>query len=113
MTKSLMVLLLVSTPIFGCSNHAPSVSITVGQNKEEVRKILGDPSSVETSIKSSKIIWGAEEEFWDETPTGAELETWSYEQSEGILNLYFVGRSDKLGYKAFSPEGVVYESSSE
>jgi hypothetical protein len=107
------VLLLVSTSasICGCSNGPPSDSVLVGQSKDDVRKILGDPQAIETSIKRNEVIWGPEEEFWDDIPEGSELETWSYELRDGNLNLYFINGSDKLGHKAFAPRGVVYESS--
>lgn len=94
----------------GCSNGPLSDSVSVGQGKDEIRKILGEPQSVETSIKRNEVIWGPEEEFWDDIPKGSELEKWCYEQSDGNLNLYFVDGRDKLGYKAFVPKGVVYES---
>ena len=96
------ILPLVLTSISGCSNDPPSDSVSVGQSKNAVRKILGDPQTVETSIKRNEVIWGPEEEFWDDIPEGSELEKWSYEQSAGRLNLYFVDGSDRLGYKVFA-----------
>ena len=67
-----------------------SIRFDIGRPEQgRDQKEAWDPQAVETSTKKTEFIWGPEEEFWDEIPAGSELEKWSYELSDGNLNLYF------------------------
>jgi len=85
-------------------------SVQVGQGKEEIKRTLGKPYEIKTIIKTKGPIWGPEEEFWDKIANDTELEVWRYKNTKGNLSLYFEGGKKHLGYKAFAPTGVVYES---
>lgn len=82
--------------------------ITAGQSKQEIKNLLGEPAEKKIIVKRNKYIWGPEEEFWDKIPMETILEVWGYEFSDGHLNLYFINKGDRLNYKAFSPQGVIY-----
>ena len=41
-------------------------SLQVGMTKSEIHQLLSKPDLVDTIIKNTEIIWGAEEGFWDE-----------------------------------------------
>lgn len=109
----LIILIYFFTSIIpGCSEDK-SIShsgILVGQSKQTIIELIGDPDETKNTRKNEKYIWGPEEEFWDEIPIGSRLEIWGYDFTDGHLNLYFVNGSDSLTYKAFAPQGVVYEA---
>ena len=84
--------------------------IQIGQTKEEIENILGQPNETNINTKIEENIWGPEEEFWHKIPLNSEFEVWSYKNKKGDLRLYFIGNRKRLDYKAFSPKGVVYES---
>lgn len=84
--------------------------VQVGQTKQQIKKVLGDPYEKNIVKKSGKPIWGPEEEFWGKIPDGTKLEVWRYKNDAGNLNLYFTDDNNHLDYKAFAPKGVVYES---
>jgi hypothetical protein len=84
--------------------------ISAGQPRQAILELLGPPDGIKDTVKSNRHIWGPEEDFWDDIPMGARLEVWSYEFSDGGLNLYFVNGGGKLDYVAFAPKGVVYEA---
>lgn len=83
--------------------------VQAGQTKEEIGKLLGEPYETRVSVKSSRPIWGPEEEFWDRIPEGTRLEVWRYRSEQGHLNLCFPADSDRLGYTAWAPASVVHE----
>ncbi len=79
-----------------------------GQSKQSIIELLGEPLRRTITVRQDKVIWGPEEEFWDNIPVGTRLEVWRYEFSDGNLNLYFIDEGEQLDYKAFAPRGVVY-----
>ena len=83
--------------------------IEVGMKKIQVRNLLG-PADVRTSfVKQTESIWGPQEAWWDQVEMGATLEVWSYLfPGEGTRSVYFLNESDRVSFKAFTPEGVVY-----
>lgn len=85
--------------------------IKVGQSKAEIRKIFTAPDEVQHITKSTEIIWGPEEAFWDEIPIGAKLEIWVYQNKDSLSRLYFLNDNDTLAYKVTEPKDVVYEPS--
>ncbi len=82
--------------------------IEKGQSKKAIVKLLGEPIEKKVIIKDKEFIWGPEEEFWDEIPSGTRLEVWKYEFSDGNLKLYFIDYGESLNYKAFARKGVIY-----
>jgi len=90
-------------------NKRPDL-VQVGMTKDAIRRLLSKPDKVDSIEKNSEIIWGAEEAFWDELPSGARLETWIYEREEKELRLYFINESETLSYKIIAPKDAVYES---
>jgi hypothetical protein len=108
MKKPLITFLVMFSAIVFAQDIVQMVKI--GQEKNEIKKILGTPIDIKQTAKSSEQIWGPEEEFWSEIPMKAKLEVWRYKSENGQLNLYFVNGSNKLSFKAFAPVGVVYES---
>ncbi len=86
-----------------------SKMVQVGQTKQQIINILGDPYEKKIINKSGEPIWGPEEEFWDKIPDGTKLEVWKYKNDAGTLNLYFTDDNNHLYHKAFAPNGVVYE----
>lgn len=98
--------------IISCSEEQVDLFqyVQVGQSKEDITKALGEPYEIKTIIKTKGPIWGPEEEFWDKIPNDTKLVVWRYKNATGNLNLYFEGDENRLDYKAFAPEGVVYES---
>ena len=84
--------------------------VVPGFPKEHIKERLGEPYETLTITKTKGPIWGPEEEFWDKIPNGTVLKMWRYKDATGNLNLYFKADEERLDYKAFAPEGVVYES---
>ena len=105
-----LLLLSMVASLPGCDNKYEDFKsrIRSGQSKQALLNLLGDPQEKKMTIKSQKFIWGPEEDFWDKIPMAARLESWSYNFSDGRLNLYFVEQSNTLDYLAFAPKGVVY-----
>ena len=107
-------IMFLSILVFALLAHAEEQDISqlvrVGQTKEQIKNILGDPYEKKIIKKSREPIWGPEEEFWDKIPDGIKLEVWRYKNDAGNLNLYFTDNNNHLAYKAFAPKGVVYES---
>jgi hypothetical protein len=83
--------------------------IKVGQSKAEISKLLPKPDEIQYSTKTTEIIWGAEEAFWQEIPIGTNLEIWVYGNKDSLTRLYFVDDNDTLAYKVTEPKDVVYE----
>lgn len=106
----LLIGVILAAGLVACSVSREPIHlrIEVGQTKQEIIDAVGEPDSKENIFKNVEYIFGPEEEFWDKIPMGAELEVWGYDDEGGHLNLYFVDGSDRLDYKAFAPEGVVY-----
>lgn len=106
----LLIGLILATFLVACSENRQAIDqlVEIGQEKQEIIKVIGEPAEKEIITKQNESIWGSEEEFWSEIPMGTSLEVWSYEDEQGQLNLYFVEGSNRLGYKAFAPKGVVY-----
>ena len=50
--------------------------IKVGQSKAEISRLLPTPDEIQHTSKTTEIIWGAEEAFWDEIPIGTKMEIW-------------------------------------
>jgi len=106
-----IILVIIILLASSCSEKKnTSTLVEIGQTKEQIRKVLGEPFEIRNFNKTSTVIWGPEEEFWDKIPNGKMLEVWHYKDSNGQLNLYFVERNDYLSYKAYVPNNVVYES---
>ena len=82
--------------------------IMKGQSRQDIMAILGNPYETRVTAKNNRFIWGPEEDFWDQIPMGARMETWQYRFSDGQLNLYFVNEGETLDFIAFAPKGVVY-----
>jgi len=98
--------------VVSCTEEKENVfqSVKTGQSKEEIKKALGNPYEIKIIKKTKGPIWGPEEEFWDKIPEDTQLEVWRYKNATGNLNLYFTDGDKRLDYKAFAPEGVIYES---
>ena len=84
--------------------------IEIGQTKEEIKKILNEPDQIEKIKKTTEIIWGPEELFWEEIDIGTRLEVWVFQIQDSLLRLYFINDQKKLSYKMTVPQNVVYES---
>lgn len=82
----------------------------VGQSRQQVRLLLGDPVEIRRFSKVDQAIWGEEENFWPQIPSGTEVEAWRYSNDRGTLTLYFLPEADAVAFKAFAPKGVVYET---
>ena len=85
--------------------------IKVGQSKAEISRLLPAPDEIQHISKTSEIIWGPEEAFWDEIPIGTRMETWVYQNKDSLTRLYFLNDKDTLAYKITESKGVVYEPS--
>jgi hypothetical protein len=113
--KLIAAILFFALSVASCSLAAQEIKysevrdkIIKGQSKQEITALLGQPSQKKVTAKSNKYIWGPEEDFWDKIPMGTRLEVWTYQFSDGLLNLYFMNEGKRLDYKAFAPKGVVY-----
>lgn len=84
-------------------------NIKVGQNKTEISRLLPAPDEIQYITKTTEIIWGAEEAFWDEIPIGTKMEIWVYGSKDSLTRLYFLNDKDTLAYKVTEPKDVVYE----
>ena len=94
------------------SNQLNSVrDIKVGQSKAEISRLLPAPDEIQHISKTTEIIWGPEEAFWDEIPIGTKMEIWVYGNKDSLTRLYFLDDNDTLAYKVTEPKGVVYEPS--
>lgn len=87
----------------------------IGASRTEIQQDFSSPDQIHTFHKTSEGIWGAIEAFWITVPLGSSVEVWSYQSQSptmgiGRTELYFVDGSEKVNGKAFSPDGVVYES---
>jgi hypothetical protein len=85
--------------------------LKVGQSKAEITKLIPAPDEIQHTTKTTEIIWGAEEAFWDEIPIGTRLEIWVYGNKDSLTRLYFLNDKDTLAYKVTESKGVVYEPS--
>ncbi len=85
--------------------------IKVGQSKAEISQLFPAPDEIQHISKTSEIIWGPEEAFWQEIPIGTRLEIWVYQQKDSLTRLYFLDDNDTLAYKVTEPKDVVYEPS--
>jgi hypothetical protein len=85
--------------------------IKVGQSKAEISRLLPAPDEIHHISKTSEIIWGAEEAFWDQIPIGTKIEIWIYGNKDSLTRLYFLNDNDTLAYKVTEPKDVVYEPS--
>jgi len=85
--------------------------IKVGQSKTEISRLFPAPDEIQHISKTSEIIWGPEEAFWDEIPIGTKMEIWIYGKKDSLTRLYFLDDNDTLAYKVTEPKGVVYEQS--
>lgn len=85
--------------------------IKVGQNKAEIGQLLPAPDEIQHISKTTEIIWGAEEAFWQEIPIGAKLEIWIYGNKDSLTRLYFLNDIDTLAYKITESKDAVYEPS--
>lgn len=102
--------MLTATILAGCSESSQmSRQVEVGYTKFEVTKILGTPDESSRFQKTQEHVWGPEESFWYDIPMGTRLEVWRYKSEGGLLNLYFLNNDSVVSYKAFAPDGVVYE----
>lgn len=109
--KKIILLSVLAIFVISCNEEKDFFQLVqVGQTRQEIKNILGDPCETKIIKKTVEHIWGPEEEFWDKIPNGTKLEVWRYKSDAGNLNLYFTGNNNHLDYKAFAPEGVVYES---
>ncbi len=84
-------------------------SVKTGETKEQISKFFPAPDEIQHLTKTTEIIWGPEEEFWDEIPPGTDLEIWIYQQKDSLTKLYFLNDDNHLTYKITSPKDVVYE----
>lgn len=111
LTQRLLFLVSFLTLILtGCGESSQMArQIEVGYTKFEVTKVLGTPDETSRYQKTEEQIWGPEESFWSDIPMGTRLEVWRYKSDGGSLNLYFLDNESVVSYKAFAPEGVVYE----
>ena len=109
--KTIILLSVLAFSVISCNEEQDiSQLVQIGQTRQEIKKILGDPYEIKIIKKTGGHIWGPEEEFWDKIPNDTKLEVWRYKSDAGNLNLYFTGKNNHLDYKAFAPKGVVYES---
>ncbi len=106
----IIIIVCITASISGCNNKYADFrdKIRKGQSKQALLKLFGDPYEKKIVIKSQRFIWGPEEDFWDKIPMATRLERWSYNISDGHLNLYFLEEGGTLDYIAFAPKGVVY-----
>lgn len=109
--KAILLSLLLAFSVMSCSEEQDTFQLVrAGQTKQAIKNILGEPYEIKITKKIAGPIWGPEEEFWDKIPNGSTLEVWRFRSNAGNLNLYFIGNKNHLAYKAFAPQGVVYES---
>jgi hypothetical protein len=103
---------LVIFPVFTFCQTETRTSdlVQTGMTRQEVQNHLGEPVRIDSLEKTTEIIWGAEEAFWDELPMETRLEVWIYETGENELRVYFREGSDTLSYKTLAPKDAVYES---
>jgi hypothetical protein len=107
--KILLIFLFLA--FFSCEKKVSlPEKVEIGQTKEEIKLILGEPNQIENIEKTTEIIWGPEELFWEEIDIGARLEVWEYQIQDSSLRLYFINDQNKLSYKMTVPQNVVYES---
>jgi hypothetical protein len=85
--------------------------IKVGQSKDEISRLFPAPDEIQHISKTTEIIWGAEEAFWDEIPIGTKMEIWIYGNKDSLTRLYFLNDNDTLAYKVTESKDVVYEPS--
>lgn len=106
----LISVLFVAIITVGCNESSQMArQVEIGYTKLEVTKILGTPDESSRFQKTEEHVWGPEESFWYDIPMGTRIEVWRYKSEGGLLNLYFLDNDAVVSYKAFAPEGVVYE----
>jgi hypothetical protein len=88
------------------TDDAPQVA--AGTSKADLLERLGQPDRMEIMVKQQESIWGPPEEWWHTLEMGDRVEIWSYEFSQGTLQLYFLRGSDIVDHKAFIDKGIVY-----
>lgn len=85
--------------------------IKIGQTKNQIKEIFGEPYEINLITKNQEHIWGPQEDFWHQIPKGSKIVIWQYNERDGYILLYFIDGSNHLSYKVFAPKGVTYESS--
>jgi hypothetical protein len=63
--------------------------VAEGTTKADVLVRLGQPDKMETMVKQQEAIWGPPEAWWHTLEMGDRVDIWSYEFSQGTLQLYF------------------------
>jgi hypothetical protein len=107
--KILLIFLFLAFFSCGKKVNLPE-KVEIGQTKEEIKLILGEPDQMENIEKTTEIIWGPEELFWEKIDIGTRLEVWAYQIQDSLLRLYFINDQNNLSYKMTVPQNVVYES---
>ena len=105
------ILSLIPVILIFC-NQSKNISdrIHVNDTQQVIRQQIGDPVDITIIEKTTEIIWGPEEAFWNQIDLGEQVEVWSYELGQAQLKLYFRENSDSLFYKTVIDPEAVYES---
>jgi hypothetical protein len=108
----LLLIFLCLTCSFEKTQNLNSVrDVKIGQNKAEISRLFSPPDEIQHINKTTEIIWGPEEAFWDEIPIGTKMEIWIYGNKDSLTRLYFLNDNDTLAYKVTESKDVVYEPS--
>jgi hypothetical protein len=78
--------------------------------RQSIKEKIGEPVNIAFIKKTTDIIWGPEEAFWDQIELGERVEVWSYAMGKNQFKIYFRENSDGLLYKAIIDPSTVYES---
>ena len=96
---------------FSCKEETKKhEKIEAGQTKDKIKMILSEPDEIQRMEKTTEVIFGPEELFWDKINIGTDLEVWIYQIEDSLLRLYFKNNEDNLLYKLITPKDVVYET---
>ena len=82
--------------LVGCSPVAsPSVEITRGSSKADVRALYGEPDRTQEFIIPDEPFFGPQEGLINLVPPGTIIEEWVYEIDDEELYIWFTGDGDK------------------
>ena len=107
--QRLITMMLIATlMLLACKPEPRPSDFRIGMARQTIITSFGEPDQRQSLVKSGSGIFGPIETFWSSVPEGATIEIWSYQVSDGMVELYFVNGSAEVQGTGFAPTGAVY-----
>ena len=102
------IVLIIVLMLVACKTEPHTSDFRIGMARQTIITSFGEPDQRQSLVKSGSGIFGPIETFWSSVPEGATIEIWSYQVSDGMVELYFVNGSAEVQGTGFAPTGAVY-----